>query len=184
MADWKEPEPEDLKFTMAFAGVDEAEARKRHLRHYMDRRGVFCTKCGYIFEDGEVVFRRRRIPRPEFGDPEREHFPRYCRGCVAEWHPSWLKSAKEPIPCAGGCGVLVTDWYEDRFLGRGRGFARAVSTCSKHCGEQGYNARRRKSAPTSCAGCGETFTPARSDARYCSGACRQRAYRQRNGGSS
>jgi hypothetical protein len=27
-------------------------------------------------------------------------------------------------------------------------------------------------------GCGKTFTPKRSDAVYCSNACRQRAYRQ------
>lgn len=34
--------------------------------------------------------------------------------------------------------------------------------------------------PHSCADCGETFTPARADAAYCSSACRQRAYRTRN----
>jgi hypothetical protein len=30
-----------------------------------------------------------------------------------------------------------------------------------------------------CQVCGRTFTPARSDAVYCSSACRQKAYRQR-----
>ncbi len=29
-----------------------------------------------------------------------------------------------------------------------------------------------------CAECGKTFTPKRSDAKYCSNACRQKAYRQ------
>ncbi len=29
-----------------------------------------------------------------------------------------------------------------------------------------------------CESCGKTFTPKRSDAKYCSNACRQRAYRQ------
>jgi hypothetical protein len=33
-----------------------------------------------------------------------------------------------------------------------------------------------------CATCGRRFTGARADARYCSNACRQRAYRQRDGG--
>lgn len=33
---------------------------------------------------------------------------------------------------------------------------------------------------TTCADCGDTFTPARADAAYCSSACRQRAYRNRN----
>jgi hypothetical protein len=32
-----------------------------------------------------------------------------------------------------------------------------------------------------CATCGTTFTPLRANARYCSAACRQRAYRQRKG---
>lgn len=32
-----------------------------------------------------------------------------------------------------------------------------------------------------CATCTRQFTPARSDARYCSNACRQKAYRQRGG---
>jgi hypothetical protein len=31
----------------------------------------------------------------------------------------------------------------------------------------------------SCDQCGEAFTPTRSDARYCSSPCRQRAYRRR-----
>ena len=34
--------------------------------------------------------------------------------------------------------------------------------------------------PRTCADCGDTFTPARADAAYCSSACRQRAYRNRN----
>jgi hypothetical protein len=34
--------------------------------------------------------------------------------------------------------------------------------------------------PHTCADCGDTFTPARADAAYCSSACRQRAYRNRN----
>jgi len=33
-----------------------------------------------------------------------------------------------------------------------------------------------------CAVCGRRFAGSRSDARYCSNACRQRAYRQRGGG--
>jgi formylmethanofuran dehydrogenase subunit E len=33
---------------------------------------------------------------------------------------------------------------------------------------------------TACARCGAEFTPARSDARYCSSVCRQAAYRQRH----
>ena len=33
-----------------------------------------------------------------------------------------------------------------------------------------------------CAQCGEHFEPKRSDSRYCSSACRQKAYRERSAG--
>ena len=39
--------------------------------------------------------------------------------------------------------------------------------------------RRQARADRECEGCGGTFTPVRSDGRYCSAACRQKAYRQR-----
>jgi len=38
--------------------------------------------------------------------------------------------------------------------------------------------RREKRNSLTCV-CGKTFTPVRADARYCSNACRQRAYRMR-----
>jgi hypothetical protein len=41
--------------------------------------------------------------------------------------------------------------------------------------------RRQARANRRCATCTRTFTPPRSDGLYCSGACRQRAYRQRVG---
>jgi hypothetical protein len=39
--------------------------------------------------------------------------------------------------------------------------------------------RRLNDVTAKCVTCKEPFTPARSDARYCSPACRQRAYRDR-----
>lgn len=46
-----------------------------------------------------------------------------------------------------------------------------------------YNAnrapRRPKASPLTCAACGNRFTPRRSDARYCSRRCKQRAERER-----
>jgi hypothetical protein len=38
---------------------------------------------------------------------------------------------------------------------------------------------RLTSYDVTCQGCGSTFTATRPDARYCSGPCRQRAYRTR-----
>jgi len=45
--------------------------------------------------------------------------------------------------------------------------------------------RRRARADLACNACGTVFTPRRADARYCSNACRQDAYRKRkHGGAS
>lgn len=58
--------------------------------------------------------------------------------------------------------------------------------CDDRCRHEAQLARQRERRAaerrTDCAECGETFTPARSDAKYCSGACRQRAYRKRKAG--
>ena len=39
--------------------------------------------------------------------------------------------------------------------------------------------KRRARADRKCEGCGTLFTPARSDGRFCSNACRQAMYRKR-----
>ena len=39
--------------------------------------------------------------------------------------------------------------------------------------------RAQARADRTCQTCGAVFTPARADGRFCSGACRQAAYRQR-----
>ena len=54
----------------------------------------------------------------------------------------------------------------------------------KKCGNIGYRKQLRQRRLTEplrtqvCKMCGKVFTPKRSDALYCSNACRQRAYRQ------
>jgi hypothetical protein len=44
--------------------------------------------------------------------------------------------------------------------------------------------RRVRAKPTVCASCNETFKPKRADAKFCSAACRQRAYVKRDGKGS
>jgi endogenous inhibitor of DNA gyrase (YacG/DUF329 family) len=63
----------------------------------------------------------------------------------------------------------------------------AVSYCSRECQQADRNERRREqrhdrkpiSKPIKCARCGKRVPPERSTRRYCSDACRQQAYRQR-----
>ena len=53
------------------------------------------------------------------------------------------------------------------------------------CGVYAFRRMKRQErenarADTECLTCGALFTPKRADARYCSNACRQKAYRDRN----
>src|SRR5262249_18493295 len=81
-----------------------------------------------------------------------------------------------PCPCCGRTVWLVG--------GRGYRFF-----CSQRCRNRVYNAdyrkqrrqdQRWKEKPiVQCQVCGENFAPKRADARTCSPACRQKAYRKR-----
>lgn len=141
----------------------------RNTRWELIRLGAFCIGCQGFFDDGDVVYRRRR----------RDGLRSYCAECVAGWHPSWLEHARPIIPCAGECGVRVSHWYRDRYDQSAGEMVPYLTTCSQRCTERAAAARRRAVVPATCKSCGDTFTPARSDSRYCSNACRQHAYRAR-----
>jgi endogenous inhibitor of DNA gyrase (YacG/DUF329 family) len=56
--------------------------------------------------------------------------------------------------------------------------------CSKQCSVRGwsaYQSRKRKEqrGERTCEECGEAFVPVRTDAKFCSIRCKQRAYRHR-----
>jgi hypothetical protein len=78
-----------------------------------------------------------------------------CVRCKRPWHPA---SEKHPLRIAGSEGV----------------------PCSERCRKALYRrASRTTPAERACEVCEEMFTPKRADARYCSNACRQDAYRKR-----
>ena len=155
-----------------FAGSrKEAEAKGAafHLRQSSyrcgdsDRGADVFPKCGRVFAEGDVVYRRRQRRFMEgLWD-----LSAICDDCVrGEMHPSW----REPVPCAGGCGVLVSHWYHWS----------PIRACSSRCSERVAAERRRvKHDARRCEVCEEEFTPKRADACYCSNACRQDAYRKR-----
>jgi hypothetical protein len=138
---------------------------------FLRRSAYQCDVCKHKFDAGDVVFRRwRSHPEADAFEPRR-HLGVYCEECVrTHMHPSWWEKGAEPVPCAGGCGVLVTHPY----------WALTITTCSTRCAEAVAAARRSAHrTPRECADCGQTFQPRRVDARYCSDACRQKAYRER-----
>lgn len=78
-------------------------------------------------------------------------------------YPVWTRK----IVC-GGCGKIF--------------YTRVLS--KKYCGYKScfFEAQRKKRLRlrenTVCITCGKQFTPKRNDAKYCSNACRQKAYRK------
>jgi hypothetical protein len=87
-----------------------------------------------------------------------------CDSCVS---PKEQDAAKKQAPCLG-CG--------QRMMLPGHGKA----ICSNRCAQRARRAARRASVRAHCANCGVMFTPSRSDARHCSNACRQAAYRAKD----
>ena len=80
-------------------------------------------------------------------------------------------SAVRKIHCEGCGSIFYTRIHSKRY-------------CNCWCAKLGYwkyQRQRRLAARADrvCIVCGKKFTPTRSDALYCSNACRQSAYRQR-----
>lgn len=81
------------------------------------------------------------------------------------------RGREAPVPC-DVCGLPVQLAPDKR---------RKVATCSDTCRSRHYSARDDSVTDAQtlvCEGCGETMT-GRADRRFCSSACRQRAYRRR-----
>lgn len=92
----------------------------------------------------------------------------------ARVHVAWFPPAREePTPCEG-CGRLVALPIDKR---------RARVTCSPRCLVAVSRSRRTRSvsslAVAACLVCGETLLNVSPGRRYCSSACKQRAYRRR-----
>lgn len=90
------------------------------------------------------------------------------------WFEDYLqKTWREPLPCER-CGRPVRTPRRHKLK---------LIVCGKSCRVAIFNAQarmRRALAPRACVVCGQSFTPKRSDSRYCSVGCKQSAYRRRN----
>jgi hypothetical protein len=132
-----------------------------------------CTTCPRDLADDVPVYRYRR---PRQGG----EIVIQCSDCAEvmaakerAW-TGWPWHWAAPAPCEG-CGHPVID--------RGDGWqTRRHVTCGAAACQRAIRAaasRARRPVPRDCLGCGVEFKPARGNARYCSPACKQRAYRQR-----
>ena len=108
-----------------------------------------------------------------------------------EWerrHQDLLEAQYEEAAAAG----LHTGIYKIHCAGCRRVFYTTVPSkkyCNyATCGMKVFKIRQRMKRwrnrrDSFCEECGRMFTPKRSDAKYCSNACRQKAYRSRQSGS-
>lgn len=93
------------------------------------------------------------------------------RGWLSDWSTGHLRMFGMGGKCSH-CGNEF--WSRD---GRNRICSDLCANESRLLAERVRKGKLRKVSSKTCAHCGETFTPARSDAKFCSGSCRVAAYR-------
>jgi hypothetical protein len=173
------------------------------IEHKAKRSAEVCGECGE--EIGEpVFFIRKCMGRGPFGNISYRRVPA-CGDCGRDYYRAvrfeteletvsrpgideWtrrLEPTHAKAECASCGRTCILDRDRKKFKkswlkyhGERRTF------CSQRCRVRHNNQKRserleEKRAGTECQECGDTFTPDRSDAKYCSAACKQRAYRKR-----
>jgi hypothetical protein len=135
-----------------------------------------CTACHREMTPADPIY---RVAVWDWGAKVEEFCAECCatkpKGSGSGW--SWLTSHqwRRPEPC-GKCGRPV-------ICDKLRKLPKRVG-CSDGCRRAIYGAietawRRSRVKALTCVLCGVSFMPNRSDARYCSAACKQKAFRQR-----
>ena len=169
-------------------------AEKQQRRDAARVTGKTCGKCGKEFgdewrapneADGEYdavyVGPEKRYRVSEYNTP----FVVMCAECAPEWLVTGRGKPGRIMPaikvhsweCAG-CGSEVVFGMSE-FQYRKRVYC--SDACRKRYGRKRYATehKERTEHERACEVCGRTFLARRSDARTCSAACRQRAYRLR-----
>jgi hypothetical protein len=150
------------------------DEREFHRDSHLSVTPLPCDWCGGDILAGAPVVRYEYIIFRDDGAYSLDHL---CKPCAAD-----LTLSKEPRPCEQ-CKRPV--YFADRYRSR--------ALCSKRCEIKFYRTNpiqqlnwygRKSPTLIPCQTCGEAFHPKRKDARTCSAACRQKAYRQRQGGAA
>ena len=130
-----------------------------------------CAGCGKALAANEPVWRARVSLGASFGSWHYAVAP-HCERCKPE--PPFARY--EDAAACETCGRIVHDSFTTRY--------RRHTFCCHDCRKRAEEAiaRQKRDAAkrtTTCDTSGEIFGPARTDARFCSAACKQKAYRQR-----
>jgi hypothetical protein len=128
-----------------------------------------CAKSGCTLTAGVPVWRTRLpLGYGPFGRGQTK--VAVCAQCVSKW-----RKFRPAAPCEG-CGRPVHQ--EASYRSHRRTFC--CEACERTARSTAARERRADARGTrQCETCGETFEPTRTNARFCSSPCRQRAYRQR-----
>jgi len=144
----------------------DAETIARRMRECESGKGLLCFDCGHEFSPTETIYRKSISHRTLFGwgSPVVSYCescqPRYwdvdygkCDTCEREVYFPWDQRIRRHIFCSDRCS---RDYYNQRQ-------------------KEGRLAARQKT----CIGCETDFLAPRSDTKFCSAACKQKAYRAR-----
>lgn len=152
-----------------------------------------CFKCERDMTGGEPVW-RIRVRRPGvtvMGWPRAkvsiEYFCEACTSARAYWQRLRLQDDELYVHSVVACSFCKRPMHDAVF--RRCGFQIRRYHCCRRCEISDTNARVNEAARArraeargpsrQCDVCGEVFEPKRADARFCSGPCRQKAYRRR-----
>jgi hypothetical protein len=136
--------------------------------HWIHIGRPHCEKCDRDLLPGECAYRRRAYIGHGFFGGARMPMQTECRDCMGADRVVMRECAcghcQRPlfVPCDGV-------WRRHPF-------------CCRSCEVAFYSARqlaKRARAPQPCPVCVQPFKGARADSKYCSSACRQKAYRHR-----
>lgn len=152
-------------------GVTDDKSERRARVHNAAETCSQCGKCGRALTAEAPVWRARLpLGYGPFGRWQQRMAP-VCADCASKW-----RRFRPPRPCEN-CGRPVHQ--EDNF----RSHRRTFWTCERATRATTARQERLDARGTRpCEHCGETFEPTRTDARFCSFPCKQRAYRRRKGG--
>jgi hypothetical protein len=149
----------------------------------------FCFECERTIAPGETVYRVKVSTRNFFSGEFSKALAIHCEDCgrtfttgqrerfrVGErvFYEAPKKFSKEP------CGYCQRNVFTESTARDAN-----VILCSWRCSRHYYTAldrerRFEQRKDTVCQTCGDEFTPKRADAKHCSPACKQKAYRDKH----
>ncbi len=144
----------------------DAETLAQRERYSDSAKGLVCYDCGHNHSPRETIY---------YGSVRGWGFcshtykkASYCESCKPSlWNTEYAN--------CDTCNRTV--YYPYRNIDRRHLF------CSEKCGRDHYNnvqrEKRLRNRQKECDGCSKAFTAPRSDTKFCSTACKQKAYRQR-----